>query len=430
MSKRTRREPSAPGAREVARVFQLGQYWLDRERGSAVWSYYWYDEQARRTRRKTTGCRELEDAKTWLAKLVLAAPPDEPMDEHNVTIAAVRRHYFKHHADKIRSRNAARRALGLLSEYAASYVVEGAPKVADFSLARQHGYMRWCRDKHNLSNKSISTYLSYIKAALRFAATPILVTDHHGVEREVRLLKALPFVEDSEEKVAKVTGLPRSRPRDWIPTDAELARIIDAIEHEHVFRYVVIALNTWARPEAITELDVARQVNFERGLVDLNPPGRSQNKKVRPMVRLTANLRGWLLHWNASRPISINNSPVGRIDNRTLARAAGRAEVKGEFVKYTLRHYMATRVRRVAGVSVSREERATWMGHVDPHHRTTEAHYESMDPDYLLNAANATDAILELLDRHCRVRRLVPPNATRSGLTVVSGSSETEALTG
>lgn len=342
---------------------------------------------------------------------MLAEPPDEPLDERNVTLAAVRRHYMRHHGEKIRSAAAAKRALGLLSEYAQTFVEERAPTVADFGLARQHGFMRWCRDKHALSNKSISIYLSYIKAAMRFAATPILVTDHRGEEREARLLRAIPYVEDGEEKIARVTGLPRSRPRDWVPSDAELARVIDAIEHEHVFRYVVMALNTWARPEAILELDV-KQVDFERGLIELNPPGRRQNNKVRPTIRLTTNLRGWLLHWNASRPVSVNNSPAENVDNRTLRKAADRAGVtSGRFSKYTLRHYMATRVRRVDGIPVSREERATWMGHVDPHHRTTEAHYESLDPDYLLNAARATDAILTQLDMLCRTRRLVPPNA-------------------
>ena len=28
--------------------------------------------------------------------------------------------------------------------------------------------MRWCRDEHELSGKTISTYLSYIKAGFRF----------------------------------------------------------------------------------------------------------------------------------------------------------------------------------------------------------------------------------------------------------------------
>ena len=43
-----------------------------------------------------------------------------------------------------------------------------------------------------------------------------------------------------------------------------------------------------------------------------------------------------------------------------------------------LRHYMATRIRRVVGLS--KEERELWLGHADPKHRQT-AWYESFEPD-------------------------------------------------
>src|SRR5439155_10155079 len=77
--------------------------------------------------------------------------------------------------------------------------------------------------------------------------------------------------------------------------------------HENLFRYVVIALNTWARPSAILELSIAAQVDFKAGLVRLNPPGRKQTKKVRPAIPLTDNLRGWLEDWNIDHPIHRNN---------------------------------------------------------------------------------------------------------------------------
>jgi integrase len=61
--------------------------------------------------------------------------------------------------------------------------------------------------------------------------------------------------------------------------------------------------------------------------------------------------------------------------------------------RYMLRHYMATRIRRVAGIPVPREQRAEWLGHADPKHRQTEW-YEHFDPDYLEAAMQATDAIM------------------------------------
>ncbi len=159
---------------------------------------------------------------------------------------------------------------------------------------------------------------------MRFAAKPHVITDAQGVEREVLLLATAPYIEDGEAAISKVTQLPRSKPRDFIPTDQQLAAMIDALpedeEHEVAFRDVVMALNTWARPEAITDLSVRHPVDFTRGIIDLNPPGRLQNKKVRPTIRLTDNLRGWLLYWNLDKPLVGKRLgvPVQSISSRTL----------------------------------------------------------------------------------------------------------------
>jgi integrase len=352
----------------------------------------------------------------------------------------VRRFYFQQHVlpghgrKGIRSRNVAIRAFALMSVYLAQQLqqagVEGAPRIGHMTLARQEGFMRWCRDKHSLSGKTISIYLSSIKAGVRFAARPRLVTDVRGREREVQVLDRIHHIEDGEAAVAKVTHLPRSQPRSWIPNDEELARFIAACDVEHVFRYIILQLNTWARPEAICELSVTRQVDFGAGTVDMNPPGRAQNNKIRPRIPLTDNLRGWLLHWNLDRPIiwtgahsgqkaGADPRPIRRIDNRTLARIAKRAGIEGTFTKYTLRHYMATRVRRVEGIPVEREQRAAWMGHTDPHYRTTEQWYESHDPDHLVNVARAIDAIMLRLDQIGSKTVFSPNSRPSSGLVLL-----------
>lgn len=409
------------------RLFALGDFWLGREAGRDQIYKYWYDVGTRRTRRKAIGTNDLEEAKVRLAKEVLAEPPKDPLDAGNVTIAAIRAYYWEHHASKIRSQNAARQAFALLLKFLRTQKIEGAPKLGHFGLAQQHSFAIWCRDTRALSSKSISTYLSTIKAACRFAAKPRMIRDGRGVEREVRLLAAAPYIADSEAEVVRVTGTPRSRPRQWLPEPHELAAIIDNIrpEDEQVFRYIIMALNTWARPEAICQLSVKSQVDFGRGLIHLNPDGRQQNNKFRPTIRLTDNLRGWLLHWNLDRPIVYNGAPVNTIDNRTLRRAARRGGVANTtaLTKYTLRHYMATKVRAVPGIDVSREQRAEWLGHLDPEHNTTQGWYESMDADYLLAPALATDGVLAHLNTLTR-RSLVAPGAVAGSRLVVVGNNQ------
>jgi len=406
----------------------MGKFWLGREEASPKFYVYWYDDVVRKTRRKSTKLTDLNQAKLFLAKLALSTPPKEPSADGDVALASLRHFYFKYHARHIRSQAAARRAFDLLDSYLAAVQPVGIPSLKTFSLARQQGFMGWCRDSHALSAKSIATYLTYIKSACRIAAQPRLLRDVGGGEREGCLLERAPYIEASEVRVAAVTGLPRSRPRQWIPSDAELAAIISEIHDEHVFRYMIIALNTWARPEAICQISVDRQVDFSRDLIHLNPHDRLQTNKIRPTIRLTDNLKGWLLFWRLDRPIAYNGFPVAEVSNRTLRKAAVRAQISEPslFTRYTLRHYMATRVRRVPEVRVSREQRARWMGHVDPHHRTTEAWYESLDPEYLRSPAEATDAILVQLN--ClSTRSLFAPGASPgSRLILVNNQAKTD----
>lgn len=409
-----------PAPRESHRIFQYQEFWLGIEPKYGFYTLNWYDPNARRTKRKTTGTRDLEAAKQELIKAAQATPPNDPQHPSVVEIDAVRRFYFEHH---VNSERAGRR---VVRDKSGPHTLLRRPRKdrQGSPISPWPGKKDSCgggRDKQGLSNKSISTYLSYVKAGLRFCSRPRLIRDPRGQEREVQILSAPPHIDDSETRIEKVTDLPKSQRREWVPTDAELAATIDALgdgpEHEAVFRYVVMALNTWARPEAITELSVLQQVDFRLGIINLNPPGRVQNKKVRPKIRLTDNLCAWLLYWNFDRPIVYCGRPVAKVDSRTLRKAAQRAGVAEwrRFNRYALRHYMATRIRRVERIHVTREERATWMGHKDPHHSTTEAWYESFDPDYLLAPMRATDAIITEITRLTRKRSLVAP-------TVVPGA--------
>lgn len=332
------------------------------------------------------------------------------------------------HGRFIRSKNAAQRSFDLALAYLKKASGQTSPKVADFTLARQEAFMRWCRDEHKLSAKSIATYLAMIRAGMEFAAKPRIITDSKGREREGRTLSAAPFIQTAEKEICRVTALPRPAPREFIPTDVQLAAFLDATydetdekevrEREHIFRYCIIALNTWARPEAICELNVSTQVDFANGIIDLNPKGRAQNNKYRPTIRLTDNLRGWLLHWGLERPIVHGKKPVKEVLAKTFKKVGERAGVP-EMVRYSLRHYMNTRAMSVASdIRPDREERAIWMGHFDPRFRTTLV-YEHRNPDHLVKCMKATDSILRILDQTSGKPLFSPNTLPSKGLTIV-----------
>jgi integrase len=418
------------GKREQQRTWQFKDQWIGQEAGSANYYRYWYKGKGagRRVSRASLGTADLEAAKTKLVGIILGEAPEDPLAADQVYFSAVMRCYMDGHGSFIRSKNAAQRAFDLALAYLKKASGVASPRVSEFTLARQEAFMRWCRDEHKLSAKSIATYLAMIRAGMTFAAKPRIITDSKGREREARTLSAAPFIQTAEKEICKVTGLPRPAPREFIPTDAQLAAFLhatydetdeqDAREREHIFRYCIIALNTWARPEAICELNVTAQVDFSNGIIDLNARGRAQNNKYRPTIRLTDNLRGWLLHWGKERPIAYMGHPVKEVLPKTFKKIGKRAGVP-EMVRYSLRHYMNTRAMSVpADIRPDREERAIWMGHFDPRFRTTLV-YEHRNPDHLVKCMKATDSILRMLDQLCGKSLFSPKSLPSSGLTVV-----------
>lgn len=427
-------KPTSSGAakRSSKRIWQFQDQWLGKEAGSSNFYRYFYTGEGR-VGRKSLGTEDLEEAKTLLVRIVLGEAPADPLAPESVYLAAVMRYYMDNHGNFIRSKNAAQRSFDLALEYLKIATGSEAPTVGDFDLPRQEAFMLWCRDEHQLTAKSISTYLAMIRAGIAYAARPRIVRDSKGVERVAKMLSAAPFIQTSEQETVKVTGLPRSRPRDFIPTDAQVAAFLDATfdetdekevrEREHIFRYCIIALNTWARPEAILELNVSEQVDFENGLIDLNTKGRRQNNKYRPTIRLTNNLRGWLLYWNLERPINYAGQPVDDLLPKTFKKVGTRAGVP-RMVRYSLRHYMNTRTMRVPrDIRPDREERAIQMGHFDPRFKTTMT-YEHFDPDHLALCMKATDAIMLMLDKLTRKSLFTPNSLPNAGLAVVENKGK------
>ena len=191
------------------------------------------------------------------------------------------------------------------------------------------------------------------------------------------------------------------------------------------------------------------QVDFGNSLLDLNPSERKQTKKHRPIIRLTANLRGWLEYWAEDAPLTFTVSTKGRKLKRKsashiraqfkrrsfrwmltqsglqqeeiddlfrLARNRNRKPFNAAIKKaedlgvprispYSYRHFMATKVRAVQEVRVDREQRSLWLGHG---RKDTTSWYEKHDPEHLRECAIATDHILEKLDALTK-RDLLPP---------------------
>src|SRR3546814_4076317 len=93
---------------------------------------------------------------------------------------------------------------------------------------------------------------------------------------------------------ARKQGQVAAKPEMWLPqigerktrhlTHGQFEKFFAEVKAPHARLYVLLGLYTMARPSAILELTWDR-VDFERRLIDLNPAGRKQTAKRRPVVK-------------------------------------------------------------------------------------------------------------------------------------------------
>jgi len=254
-------------------------------------------------------------------------------------------------------------------------------RATDVGEKSQKRFADWSRARHH-SVSYIARNLSVLSAAMR-----------HALGADAPRIWSWPAT------VAEKLCLPEPTPREWIPTDTQLAQFIDSLKSEqaeHVFRYTLIALNTLARPAAILEL-TPEQIDLTHGLIDLNRKGRRQTKKRRPIVSVPDTLAPWLAAWagtDMSDPyVRHHGNPVASVRNTFQRR--GRALGMPELSPYSLRHKMATELR---ARGVSREELAFQMGHTMPDYRTTDR-YTKFDKRFLESAKLKIEDYLRDLNR-------------------------------
>ncbi|MDX1240404.1 hypothetical protein GOL95_10120 [Sinorhizobium medicae] len=409
-------------------LFQYRGQWIGQEKGRDGFYRYWYDDGSRRVKRKALSAVSLEEAKEELIELLGADIPSSK-DPHEVWLFDVLKHYQDHYAEPkgYKQMAAARRASELV--YAAFKSFMGAPKVADLTRTNQRRVWKHMASEAGLSAKSIMTYMIAVRAAVNYSALPQLITIDEQ-EVEVKLLDSTVPVFCNQEEIAEHIGGQVSTPREYIPTYDELGRWIDAIEEEDDFRFVMIMLNTCARNEAIFDLMISKQVNFEVGTIDLNPVGRRQTKKRRPIIRMTTNLAAWFKHWGDDKPIRQYQDTVEKRLNKLgkpVLDEEGNVVSLGlgmpEMTCYTLRHFMATNMRRTSK-PVSKEQRSKWLGHTVNEGSKTTDWYEKFDPDYLEEPMRATEEIILRLQKHTHRNLLAPTVHPQGKLRVIDGNQK------
>ncbi|MES2902706.1 MAG: site-specific integrase [Pseudomonadota bacterium] len=165
-------------------------------------------------------------------------------------------------------------------------------------------------------------------------------------------------------------------------THAQFERWYADVLAPHARLYALLGLFTMARPSAILELTWDR-VDFDRKQVDLNPRGRRQTKKRRPVVALNDEALEALQEAHKARQSEyVVERGAKRILNIKKAFQAASARSGIHVTPYTLRHTGAV---WAAEAGASMDELAQFMGHDDS--ATTSTHYARYSPGHLRGVA-------------------------------------------
>ena len=278
-----------------------------------------------------------------------AAPVD-------VKLADVFARYWREHGQNVASKSSIRVHLRTALE-----LIEGDPVVSEFGHAAQETLVKRLRERGYADGTVKRTFAS-VKAAILWAWRREMITAHP------------PFIGD----------LPDGEPRERITTIAELARLWDAAEQPHLQAFIIGALCTLGRPEAVLQLNRFR-CDLNRGVLDLNPRGRERTNKRRPVLPMADALRPWLALCDGHL-VEYRGKPVRKI-NAVWRNARDRAGLDAEVIPYSIRHTMAT---ELAERDVPELELAAFMGHRMPNMRTTDR-YVKFRPEYLRHAREAID---------------------------------------
>ncbi|MNM48481.1 Tyrosine recombinase XerD [compost metagenome] len=304
----------------------------------------------------------------------------------DVLLDTVLTRYLSQHGADLPSKDSAKRGAALWREW-----WKPSDTVADITIGRQEDFLAWMLGK-GYSEGYARRILGVGKSALNRAWK-------RGEIAQV------PFVE--------LPPIGEAYPH--YATREQVVRLLNTPMPEHIWAMLLIRLCTGCRGDAAHDLQ-AFQIDKRAGLIRLNPPGRKQTKKYRPVVPLLPVLDAYLerakpsayvVNWHGKRVASVKTTW------RKIRKAAA---LPVWFVPKTIRHTVATWLRQRG---VPAWEVSGLLGH---HAGGTTDAYAKFDPAYL---GEARKALIEIL---ADLAKDVPRLSELIGVSVGSVDPQTPSI--
>ncbi|MCA8889642.1 MAG: site-specific integrase, partial [Parvularculaceae bacterium] len=230
------------------------------------------------------------------------------------------------------------------------------------------------------------------------------------------MFAALNYCFDAEEldRVPPRIRLPDSPPKEYVASLDEIAKFWDAEKPPQIQVFLVLLLATGARPSTVLQL-TRFQCDLERGIVDLNPPGRIQTAKRRPVIPMCRVLREWIESANEGPLVHYNGRAI-EYPNQSWRRVRRSLGMSESFTPGAMRHTVASELRRQG---VPPAQIAGLLGHTMPNWRTTER-YAKYDPRFMAETVEALDRFFD--DIALRTETSLTPKRVSSVLVTERGS--------
>lgn len=353
-------------------------YWLTQDRKSPYWSRTHYNPETRHTEYVSLGETAYDAALVALISYVDSQLAPDNRAPETVRLCEVLNWYWENHGKTVIQSNQQKIGIAKWKEHfpAKTMVSELVP-------------VRMKKFVEALQSEELS--LGYIDRIIGVGRAAVYAA------RDNNIISHCPKIKNHQTEEDRESVDPLGRPLEI----EELARLFITCQQPHLLNYMLISVHTMARPAAVVDL-APEQVDFREWRINMNPKGRRQTKKKRPLLRLTNGLAKALRKiadeydgkTAMGRYVLFKDKAVKNI-NRAWAGLVEDAGLAGTNVTlYSIRHTMG---RELRDKDVPEAQISLFLGHKVKGVNKVTGVYAPYSPEYLRTAAEVIDAYAERL---------------------------------